>query len=123
MILDIIAIAGQVLVALISFTLYGMSRQIARMFSAHQDEAGVARTEGHGSWFHDNVDWLISAWVAARVQISGDHTMQRRTLMTFWGNRDTKEHVLGLLKSEPNCLRNQDFLNFCLVGLHVGPEA
>ena len=74
-----------------------LSPQIERMFSAHQDEAGVARTEGHGSWFHDNVDWLISAWVAARVQISRDHTMQRRTLTKFWGNRDTKEHVLGLL--------------------------
>ena len=57
-----------------------LSWQIAKMFSAHQDEAGVARTEGHSSWFHDHVDWLISAWAAARVQIGGDHTTQRRTL-------------------------------------------
>ena len=34
--------------------------------------------------FSDNPDWLISAWVAAGVQVSDDHIILKKRFTTFW---------------------------------------
>ena len=49
-----------------------------------QVEEGHKSTAGHSYWFSDNPKWLILAWVTAGLQISNDHTVQKKMLMTLW---------------------------------------
>ena len=70
--------------------------QLSEMFNEKQVKDGHKLTAGHSYWFCNNPKWLILAWVAAGVKISGDHTVQKKMLETFWTTR--QQDVLLLLQ-------------------------
>ena len=64
-----------------------LTTQLSEMYNEKQVEEGLEghkSTADHSYWFSDNPKWLISAWVAAGLQISNDHTVQKKMLMTLW---------------------------------------
>ena len=66
------------------------------MYDQKQVDEGRTPTTGHTYWFSDNPEWLISAWVAAGVQISDDHGVQKKMLTALWTKR--RADVLRLLQ-------------------------
>ena len=73
-----------------------LTTQLSEMYNEKQVEEGQEPTAGHSYWFSDHPKWLISAWVAAGLQIRNDHVVQKKMLTTFWTK--TQEDVLLLLQ-------------------------
>ena len=65
------------------------------MYSSQRVKDVSKTTEGFSDWFSYHLDRLISIWVAAGEQISDDHTVQKKMLITLWAK--VREDVLQLL--------------------------
>ena len=66
------------------------------MYNQKQVEEGHTLTDGHSNWFSDNPKWLISAWVAAEVQICDGHVVQKKMLTTLW----TKKPAESIMRTQ-----------------------
>ena len=60
-----------------------LMKQLLEMYNKKQVEEGHKPTAGHTHWFSDNPKWLILVWVAAGVQISNDHIVQKKNVDDF----------------------------------------
>ena len=55
-----------------------LTTQLSEMYNEKRVEEGHKPTAGHSYLFSNNPKWLILVWVAAGVQISDDHTVQKK---------------------------------------------
>ena len=73
-----------------------LTKQLSEIYAQKLVDEGRPPTTGHIYWFSEHPEWLIAAWVAAGVQISDDHVVQKKMLTTLWTKK--RADVLQLLQ-------------------------